>query len=219
MWEIAFLVLFFASTGVHLYASWVENKKLSWSTKPLLMPLLALYYVTSGAAVDWLVLAGVFLGFLGDVFLLKEGDEKMFLLGLVSFLLGHLFYVAAFLLSIQAGSSQVNYLALLVLLPFALYMGLYLRAMKEPVGEMFVPVVVYASVITVMSLSALLRATAYASAGGWLVFLGSLLFVASDSVLAVNAFNDKVKVPKPRVITMSTYILAQFFIVLGFVLA
>ena len=78
-----------------------DVSRLHRRTKPLLCPvLLAAYLCTAsaaGASVIWLIPAGLLGGFLGDTFLLNA--ERYFLPGLSSFLLGHLCYTAAFLMS------------------------------------------------------------------------------------------------------------------------
>jgi uncharacterized membrane protein YhhN len=48
------------------------------------------------------------------------------------------------------------------------------------------------------------------------VFLGSLLFVISDSVIAINKFFQPI--PFDGIIVMSTYMAAQFLIVKGLIL-
>jgi uncharacterized membrane protein YhhN len=46
--------------------------------------------------------------------------------------------------------------------------------------------------------------------------LGAILFILSDSVIALNKFkSDDLNIPMPRLIIMVTYILGQFLIVEG----
>lgn len=62
--------------------------------------------------------------------------------------------------------------------------------------------------------SALLRALSMGAWIGWYTFVGAVLFVVSDSMIAWNKFATEIK--NERVLVMSTYILAQFLIVQGF---
>jgi len=48
-------------------------------------------------------------------------------------------------------------------------------------------------------------------------FVGSLLFMASDSVLAINTFRSKI--PRGDVYIMSTYVTAQVLIVAGMIVS
>ena len=89
-----------------------------------------------------------------------------------------------------------------ILLVFLLWPGL---------GPMKVPVIVYTIVILAMALSALYRNAEGAS----LVLIGAILFVSSDSLLALNKFGEPF--PGARFWTMSTYILAQFLITTGMI--
>jgi uncharacterized membrane protein YhhN len=74
-------------------------------------------------------------------------------------------------------------------------------------------VLVYALVITLMALSALFRYGRTTIKSFALVFGGSVLFMMSDSILAVNKFIEPVRHADFWI--MLTYIGAQFLIVSG----
>lgn len=97
-------------------ADWValatERRSLEIDAKPAAMPALALASAESGLLErPWgrPVLAGQACGLAGDVFLLND-DERSFLAGLSSFLVGHVGYIEAFRRAAAAG-------------PVAAYMG------------------------------------------------------------------------------------------------
>jgi uncharacterized membrane protein YhhN len=64
-----------------------------------------------------------------------------------------------------------------------------------------------------MSAMALNRFRAVNPASFFLVFAGSVLFVISDSLIALDKFLTSI--PHDRLLVMSTYISAQFLIMMG----
>ena len=103
MWDTIILVLFIILSLVHVAGEFLTDPlklKIRHSTKPFLMPLLILYYLIAanrlGISVNLLILIAVLLGFVGDVVLMKPKVQILFMVGLGSFLLGHLLYIVAF---------------------------------------------------------------------------------------------------------------------------
>ena len=88
------LVVVFA---MDLFFIFDNQPELRFFTKPLLLPVLILIYITRSESektqVDKLFLAGLVLSFFGDLFLLFQWG---FLPGLGSFLLAHVFYIISF---------------------------------------------------------------------------------------------------------------------------
>ena len=79
------------------------------------------------------------------------------------------------------------------------------------VGSLTVPVAVYMCAITAMVVTAILARFS----NPWVV-CGAILFVVSDSLLAIDKF--KTPVPFRDVLVWSTYYLGQFGIASGFLL-
>ena len=100
-----------------------------------------------------------------------------------------------------------------LVLPFLLFIFLFLRLMYPTLGTMKIPVTVYGIVITSMMLMAFNRKNIVNSTSFYLVFAGALLFVFSDSCIAVNLFYKPFELA--RMVIMSTYIIAQFLIIKG----
>ena len=93
--RIAVLVLFFIVTGVHLYASLKQDKKLRAQTKPfILLSLLAFYLLSAEPVMITVVLALIF-SWIGDVLLIPPGT-KWFTAGGISFMISHAFFVLAY---------------------------------------------------------------------------------------------------------------------------
>ncbi len=218
-----FLVSFIICSIIHVIGELLENP-LKWrirsASKPFLMPLLILYFYAAateyGYAVNGLIAFGVAFGFVGDVTLLWPKKKACFMVGLIAFLVGHVLYVVAFMLAMNAFSTAAWWVYL-SLIAYGLYFFIALRVFRPYLKEMLGPVVVYMVLLLGMSFVAL-GVVASTTLGDvqqpWYLFVGSLAFIASDSLLASQVFRKAFKYDQALI--MITYILAQFFIVQGF---
>lgn len=170
----------------------------------------------------WLVCAGLLASGCGDVFLEFEDRNSgapegvkgidFFLLGLVSFFVGHVAYVWAFWMDAFPPISNA--------LPLAAYGAGLVSYMWEHIpADLKVPVIAYATVICLMAFRAVSRhyTTPYSRPGAASFITGAagaLLFVVSDSVLALNKFLPQPVLPAPygRLAVMVTYYAAQLLI-------
>ncbi len=182
-------------------------------SKPMLMPaLIWLVYRHANGNVPlktiMLVVALVF-SWLGDMALMQEG-ELYFMLGLGGFLLAQITYMYIFL----KASFEKPEFRLMPLLPILTY-TIFLLAYLVPAlpGNLQIPVVVYALCLTGMACMARLRFGLTSNQSYQWVVMGSLLFVVSDSAIAIDKFYRPI--PYDDVVIMSTYIGAQLLIVLG----
>lgn len=206
--RILALAAFLVCSAVDLTACAAGKTGLERIAKPLLMPLLLCYYLLGAAAPNPLVAAALVFGFLGDTFLL--GGGAFFLCGLASFLAGHLFYIAAFLRGLNL--SAVPHGVWAAAAGYGLFALAACRILLPSVEKKLRPAVVsYLVCLLAMSFAALLRCGRVSGAGFWLPFLGSLFFVASDTMLAFQVFQKRSGGG-----VMVTYLLAQFLIVSGF---
>lgn len=195
---------------------------MGWTTvnmvfKPMLMPLLMLFLFLNKSYLEkghfYLLMLALFFSWWGDNFLIfQKSDPIYFLLGLSSFLLAHIFYVFVFSrnLNWRDGFIAKNPIWLLL---FLLYEIGFLYILSGGLGEMFIPVCVYASFISLMGISALNRKGLVNTEAFNLVFYGALIFIISDSTIAINKFVKPFGLAK--VIIMFTYCLAQYLIVMG----
>jgi uncharacterized membrane protein YhhN len=131
-----------------------------------------------------ILLAGLLLGMVGDIFLaLPQG--KMFLFGLVSFLLGHLFYILAFFS--VAETSTWTWIGLLTVCVLSIWIYFWLRPY---VGSMNIPVLLYVIIISIMVSAAwtVLGDLDLNRSGRIMVFVGTLSFYFSDVFVARDRF-------------------------------
>jgi len=138
----------------------------------------------------------------GDLLLELDGI-RYFVPGLGAFLVAHLFYIAAFAKKLIFSTRRSLSCGAIILY------GLVIAYLLYPtLGEMLIPVAVYLFVILAMGLSAVLGRVN----SPWVV-AGTLCFLVSDSILAVNRF--WIPVVFSGFWIMSTYYAAQFMIVYG----
>jgi uncharacterized membrane protein YhhN len=142
-----------------------------------------------GAAAIGLVLCAI-----GDGFL--AGDPKRWLLpGLVAFLLGHVAYVAMFLMPVPDPWGEPTLgLPGWIVAGFVVAAAVWMvRWLWPSLGDMRWPVVAYAVVITAMVVASLT-----VSRQGAHLALAALLFMASDAILAAEMFKGVKIFGSPR---------------------
>lgn len=157
---------------------------------------------------DGLILAIVFIfSCTGDVLLgLHRAD--LFLYGLIAFLIAHLFYIWLFTRNSHAPVRVTTRQQLLIFL--LLVYGAAMAAWLWPgLGEMRIPALIYMGIITLMCISATLAGFAHAS-----IVFGALLFLISDSLIAIGRF--KTPVPYNGYAVWITYYIGQCLIAFGF---
>jgi uncharacterized membrane protein YhhN len=147
---------------------------------------------------------------LGDV-LLDLDPQRLFVFGLGSFLVAHLIYISVFIRNrrrpVALGAAQVLRVALVLV-----YSVMVSAWLLPSLGPLIVPVAIYMCAITAMVVSAILARFP----NPW-VAVGAVLFLISDSLLAVNKF--KTPVPYRDVLVWTTYYLGQCGIAAGFLAA
>ncbi|HEV7591081.1 MAG TPA: lysoplasmalogenase [Longimicrobium sp.] len=151
-----------------------------------------------------LIVGGLVCSLAGDVLLMLPRDR--FVAGLVAFLIAHLLYIGAFTFDAVRATWWI-------VLPLAAYAVVLLRILLPHVAaRLRVPVIVYALVLLAMAWAAAERGVA-GMPGGALAAAGALLFVASDSALAINRFARQFR--GADAVVLGTYYAAQTLIALS----
>ena len=200
---LSIIALIFAI--ITIYAKLRENEVVQFIFKPLTMlAIILLAFLNSSAPMTFYqkaILAGLIFSTIGDVFLVK--DKQFFVQGLVSFLIGHICYIVAFWTAPNLPSGLI-YLG---------YIGVFLTMLWKHLGKLKIPVIIYSLAIAVMSWMALSRTIENHNHQTFHAFLGSLMFVASDSLLGFNKFKSPIRLAPIWI--LGTYFLAQWFIALS----
>ena len=160
-----------------------------WLTKPLLMPVLM-------AGRDRPARRALALGGAGDVALLGRG-EIAFTAGLVSFLGGHVAWIIALR---QRPGGYLRARPGLAVPHVATFAAMNAYLWKRT-GKDRIPVFVYSAALLAMSLTALDTGSPRTAGGG-------ALFLASDTLLALEKFGD-LRLPAHEGLVMATYASAQ----------
>ena len=184
--------------------------------KSLIMPVLILFYIFNvdkkHKNAHVLMIIALFFSFLGDLFMhIYEKIEIFFVLGLSSFLLTHVLYIIIFFKIPKNYSIFKNKF---YLIPFVIFEGIFITYLFKDLGELKIPVIIYSTIITVMVAAALNRFKNVNSKSFKLILIGALLFLFSDSCIAINVF--KIEFLFADEIIMITYVIAQFLIVSGY---
>ncbi|MBW1841285.1 MAG: lysoplasmalogenase [Deltaproteobacteria bacterium] len=176
-------------TGL-LYFENSENLKGILPTKTLLSSLFVVTILIHPHLIPryyQFLLVGLIFCLGGDICLAIPG-KKWFLAGLVSFLLGHLFYIFGFFHIADPGT--LSWVGTVIV--FIVSSGIYFW-LKPHLGSMNIPVLFYVVVITVMMSAAwsVFVDSDFAVPGRVMVFSGALLFYLSDLFVARDRFVKK----------------------------
>ncbi len=210
-----FLPLFIVLVILDLITGSLQNESLRHFTKPLILFSLFIYFAINGRSLYRstyiLILLALFCSWLGDSFLMYETiSSNYFMLGLVSFLIAHILYCVVFLKRWNKSASSTYWLVLITLM---LYGSVLFMQLKDKLGELLIPVIIYVSAILLMAITAFRRKKMVTSGSFTMVFIGALFFIASDSILAIDKF--LIAVPYSHILVMGTYAAAQYLITKG----
>jgi uncharacterized membrane protein YhhN len=214
-------ILFFLLLTVEIIADTLGYYMVGWITKPFLMPVLMVLFLANSKennkAERTLFPLALLFSLAGDVLLMLHKDN-LFVFGLGAFLIAHLCFIASFWSRIKGRGIAIS-TYLLSVLPFILFIGGFLSILipsllaKEITQPLVVPVTVYACVIGIMGFSALMRKGGVSANGFTFVFVGALVFIISDSCIALNHFITPI--PQPTLLIMATYGVAQYLLTVG----
>lgn len=195
-------ILIFFMAGLYIFSIPEDSisTKVIFKLIPMVLILVYAYLQCRSTPnpTQWILLVGLFTCMLADGFIAYS-----FILGLATFLIGHLFYVVGF--SRAWKFSKLRFSMILLILTYSFLMGriLVIALIEDGNNTLVFPVIAYVIVISLMAWMAIM------SGNKWAI-IGSLLFVISDSILSWNMFVSDI--PQSTFLIMSTYYSAQFFI-------
>lgn len=146
---------------------------------------------------------------LGDIFLALPGDSN-FAYGLLSFLIAHLFFITLWRRFWPKPLFITNKQK--VILSLLLVYVLAMMAWILPVPDLSAAVAAYMSVLTAMVMAAVLVQVDHPWIGA-----GAILFLISDSLIALSTFKHVIGGRTAGFLIWLTYYLAQYLMTLGFV--
>lgn len=217
MKNATFFKIYIAFSILYLIVLFTGHENLDLYLKPALVPLLGfgVYFHRKFPSRN-ILLSALLFSWIGDVILLfADIAEIYFILGLLSFLIAHLSYCVLFNKQI-IGEIQINKILFAVgSLLIAFYLTAMILVLIPRLGELKIPVIIYAAVISTMLLFAFNGYLIWKKPGALYIFLGAVAFVASDSILAFDKFYAPIQ--KSSFFIMLTYLVAQYLIVVGII--
>lgn len=205
-------IFYFALGIINIASGVLDIEWLNYVSKPLLMISLFFFYFQKVKqninTSDKTMLVSLIFSCLGDTFLMFQGkNPQFFLLGLGSFLVAQLAYSGVFK---PLGITNYN-----KRYPFIIYGFVFIVFLLDRILKGFMmPIVAYATAIMWMGITAAERQTNPKSYR--FVLIGAILFIISDSLIAINKF--AFSIPLSGLWVMATYIAAQYLIVEGVLL-
>lgn len=209
--------LYFIALIVEIIAQATGSLSVQYFSKPLLMLILLGYYCAGtknfAAPVKYLMVAALVFSWFGDVLLLLDKQYKSFFIyGLIAFLTAHIFYIFYFL-KIRKANGVAHLPRRAIFAAIAVYTISLFLFLAPNVKSLLVPVAVYALVISTMLAVSVAAFDFARQSFGKICVAGTLLFIVSDSILAINRFAAPFEFAP--VFVMLTYGLAQFLIAEG----
>ena len=216
--SVVFLILFVLAGATELVALVLDWQLVHTIAKPSIMVSLISYYLSRAPKRSFIFVGALLFCWAGDVLLLFQLEGEMFfILGLVAFLIGHCLYILT-CRQLQwtdtknelMPTQKIRFSFPIVLAGTGLIVILF-----PSLGDLKIPVLVYAIVLMLMVMTALFRYGKTSSSSFWMVFAGAAVFMSSDSLLAFNKFYTAFYLS--GLFVMLTYITAQYLIVEGVV--
>jgi len=197
-------VVVIVSASMHILAEYRGPRQHVYIFKPVTMVIILLIAIVGRGASPfyrYMIITGLVFSLAGDVFLMLPKDR--FVAGLVAFLLAHLCYIAAFVPEIHA-------LTWWPLIPLVIYAIVIYRILAPSLGKLKLPVLFYIAVILTMAWLAWERWSQGDHSGALLACVGALLFVVSDTILAIDRFRGAFK--SAPALKLTTYYTAQWLL-------
>ncbi|QFF97513.1 lysoplasmalogenase [Psychrobacillus glaciei] len=172
------------------------STKIIFKLIPMLLIILLAFKQSAGESKKYkiLIMTGLFICMLAD------GLIYWFIVGLITFLIGHIWYIVAFR---HIKTATIPKRAAVLLIVYGIAMAIWIAGTLWTSGETILAfaVILYIVVILLMGWNAFQTANK-------LAIIGAILFMFSDSVLAINRFI--VDVPFSDALIMISYYGAQF---------
>jgi uncharacterized membrane protein YhhN len=172
------------------------STKIVFKLIPMLLILLFAFIQQAGESQKYkmLIMVGLFICMLAD------GLIYWFIIGLITFLIGHVWYIFAFR---HIKVSAIPKWGIVLLITYGIAMSIWIAGTlwtKEETVLAFA-VILYIVVILLMGWNAFQTANKFA-------IIGAILFIFSDSILAINKFIFDI--PFSDALIMISYYAAQF---------
>lgn len=219
--NMIFLIILLAITGIVLQGVFIvcEHKE-KYVPADIFKGLASLMFVIIGMlgymnvtsdSLGKMIAAGLVFGLIGDVllnlrFVVKKNGQKVFLLGILSFLIGHILYLCALIpISVNTGVCVIIGAILAAALLAYIFKTMEVKTAFKIFG------VFYLGAVIIMTVIAIGIALSTGGTHDLLYAIGAVLFTASDIILIFNTFSGVTKFSL-RITNLSLYYAGQLLI-------
>ena len=211
---LIYLVIGSLSLLLQSQTSFLPELAAKASLMPVLLILLILNLNLNDEKLHKLIFMGLIFSWAGDVILeFSPRNELFFMTGLLSFMAAQFLYLTVFFKT--PGKNTIFKDRSYLLTPVLIYGAGLLLLLYKDLSDLRIPVIIYALVILTMVTAAVNRIEKVNKTSFILVLAGAILFVISDSCIAIDKFSHPFKFS--GLVIMSTYIIAQYLIVTGYI--
>jgi uncharacterized membrane protein YhhN len=191
-----------------IYGKYSQGKYIHYVFKPLTIILIIFFAMArrpdTGSFYKFLIIAALLLSLIGDILLMLP--KSQFIQGLLAFSIAHIIYCLAFM-------QNVGRFYFLILIPILFYGTSNYFVLSKNLSKLRIPVFFYVMIITLMGWLAVNRYLNFQDSKGLYTLIGGILFLISDSILAINKFKKHFKFAE--VIILGSYFSAQLFFALS----
>ena len=203
-----------AASVTHLAACGLGKSRLRYSTKLLLMLLVAALYCALADRPAPAVLAAMFCGWVGDFFMIYKHKDAFLAAGMAAFGVGHILYVAHIGVIAAAAEPRLFTALAATLVPGAVALVIFAVLRRRIPKQLRLPGLLYGLLLASLGSAAFIALRAGAPGGAYLL-AGGCLFLCSDGILSFETFRDGDS-NAADVAVMLTYIAAQTLLAIGF---
>ena len=203
---------FIGFSFIYLLIILFGREDIAWFLKPFLLPFLFVaVYLHERFASKKILLTALSFSWIGDIILMfSTKGELYFIGGLVAFLFSHIFYIIVFNKQLKVYLRKSKFIYWIGITVIIIYLAAIMLLLLPNLGELMLPVFAYALIISIMLLFAL---KGWQKPANSYILIGAIIFVASDSILALNKFYATLQYS--TFLIMLTYLTAQYLIVIG----
>lgn len=212
------LLLFLVAALFNLYHTFYPSFWINVISKPLLTIFLACFFYSNTkieTKFEKFILMGLGVSCLGDLALIfQSNSENFFLLGLALFLIVHFLYLKGFLCLTSLNTGYIKNNKWPIILVVLLFIGSIIFYWNDLPSGMKIPFVCYCFAISLMLLSSIHVFGDIPNKHWILIFGGAVLFVISDSLIALTKFKG-MDLGNNSFLIMFTYLTSQLLICYG----
>ena len=211
--KYVFLVVFFISTAIHLFASARQDTRMRNISKPFLLLSLLGFYVLAARSVSAAIVLALIFSWIGDVLLMPKG-VKWFTAGGIAFMISHAFFILGYMKDIVFSRIPVPLIVFLAVFFAATVTFIFSKLKLHLPKALFYPMFLYLLINGAMNCFAIFRCVSLPTAATLTTAIGAALFFASDTSLFFVRFKKDSRL-KTHFLVMLTYSIGEFLIVCG----